>query len=120
MILVSSKSEVTIKDSEFIGNKAVLNGVIAASDYSRVTVDRSTFNGNLAVYQGVFKFSGESSFSFKASTFKANVAEKQNSVGQIVQVADGVSFSQCTFTENRASYSPGSQGSKAIEVQACT
>ena len=48
-----------------------------------------------------------------------NSADSVNSIGQLLQVGANSVFLDCTFEENQAYYSPGSQGGKGIEIVSC-
>ncbi|TNV88176.1 hypothetical protein FGO68_gene8013 [Halteria grandinella] len=116
---ITGYSALSVQDSTFTENLAVKNGVFSVGDYSSISITDSTFKENQAVYQGVFKVSGESQISVTGSTFQENIAEKQNSIGQLIQVGAGSLFSQTTFEHNQAFYSESSTGAKGLEVLSC-
>ncbi|TNV88190.1 hypothetical protein FGO68_gene11546 [Halteria grandinella] len=116
---LSGYSALTLSSSTFTENLAVKNGVFSVGDYSSINIVGCTFKGNQAVYQGVFKVSGESLIIATGSTFQENIAEKQNSIGQLIQAEAGSLFSGCTFDHNQAFYSESSTGAKGIEVLSC-
>ena len=109
--LLSTYSNVSLTDTNFILNTAELGGVFLAYQ-SNITVIRCTCNYNRAHFGGVM-FTVELSITTDNSTFSSNAAEEDvggvdSSAGGVMATYNGsVTIQSCTFTHNTAGQDGG-------------
>lgn len=100
-ILVGSRSNATIKNATFKGNRARTGGAIYASNNLN-NLDKTTFKNNQSLWGGAI-FAGKE-LNLSNTIFTENIAGKQ---GGAIYASKGIKSSNDTFTKNQAAQQGG-------------